>query len=199
MIAEIFEDIQLLLKNPESVFESILSSTRNFYTKPYILFSFLLNTYYVFLPSYLIIFNILSLFIFFLLLALSYYFMQEIFLVYQETKAQEIEDEKFFYKIAYCFAIANIPSLCLNLLANVFCLVLLDNILVALFMAALMNVPVAMVGVFYSLKVLKVVSNAEYDLQNYIEISFRSLISAVQENFGLRAMQELFDDFKAAK
>lgn len=199
MIAEIFEDIQSLLKNPENVFENILSSNRNFSTKSFILFSFFLNTYYVFLPSYLIIFNILSLFIFFLLLALSYYFMQEMFLVYQETREEEVQDENFFYKVAYCYALANIPSLCLNLIANIFCLILLDNILVALFMAALVNVPIAMIGVFYSLKVLKVISKAEYDLQNFIEISFRSMITAIQENFGLRAMQELFEDFRAAK
>lgn len=117
------------------------------------------------------------------------------------TEIQEIEDDgnQLFYKLAYCFALASVPALCLNLISNVLCLILIKNLVVALFIAALINIPICIVGVFYSYMALGVLSKGEYDLQNLIEISSRSLLTTLQENFGLRAVQEMIEDFQAAK
>ncbi len=194
---EIFEDIKSVIRTPTETFTRILNSPRLYYSKVWIVFIIFMNTYYLFLPSNLVTMNIIAIVMFFLAIGFTYYFMQEVTIDFKEARSIEDED-KSFYKVAYAFSIANAPALFLNVLNNFLCLLLTKNLIVGVFFAGLISVPISILGLVYVLKVLKVISHGQATLQDLVEVSSRSFITTLQETLGLRAIQELIEDFKAA-
>ncbi len=190
-------DLSSMLKDPESFFKSNLEAKSERFTPANLVFIAFMHSYFIFLPSYLVMFNILAIIIFFLLLGLMYYFMQEAFLAYQEhSNLDEEIDDRFFYTIAYLFSLAQIPVLILILINNILCLILNTNVIVGVFWATLLSLPIAIFSLYYPLKLMPLITGRENNLPILIEFVSRSFTTTCGQALGLRAIQELWIDFK---
>ncbi len=197
-LKQVLADTKSMLKNPTETFMIILSSGEIKASRLDIFFVVLLHTYYIFIPSYLIMINILAILFFFLLVGLMYYFMQECLIIYKENHAQDIDDDRFLYTIAYCFAIANVPAFILNVVNNLVSIVLADNLLVGIFWAVLINIPILIVALLYPLKLFKVITNRDYNLTIFFEVGMRSFITTCRQALGLQAVRDIAIDWQEA-
>ena len=196
---QVMADTQSMLKQPHETFMRILSSGEIKASRLDIFFVILLHTYYIFIPSYLIMINILAILFFFLLVGFMYYFMQECLIIYKENNAQDIDDDRFLYTIAYCFAIANVPAFILNIINNLVSIALADNLLVGIFWAVLINIPIAIVAFVYPLKLIKCLTNRDYNITTYFEVGMRSFITTCRQALGLQAVRDIAIDWQEAK
>ncbi len=198
-LKQVLADTQSMLKNPTETFMIILSSGEIKASRLDIFFVVLLHTYYIFIPSYLIMINILAILFFFLLVGLMYYFMQECLIIYKENHSQEIDDDRFLYTIAYCFAIANVPAFILNIVNNLVSIALSNNLLVGIFWAVLINIPILIVALLYPLKLFKVITNRDYNMTIFFEVGMRSFITTCRQALGLQAVRDIAIDWQEAK
>jgi hypothetical protein len=198
-LKQIRVDTKSVLSKPHETFTRILSSGEVKASRLDILFIVLLHTYYIFIPSYLIMINILAILFFFILVGFMYYFMQECLIIYRENNAQDIDDDRFLYTIGYCFALANIPAFILNIVNNLVSIVLADNLLVGIFWAVLINIPIAIVAFVYPIKLLKCITSRDYNVTTYFEIGMRSFITTCRQALGLQAMRDIAIDWQEAK
>ncbi len=195
-LKQVTTDTRSAIRKPHETFVRIISSGEIKATRLDILFILLLHTYYIFIPSYLIMINILAILFFFLLVGFMYYFMQECLIIYKENNSQDVDDDRFLYTIAYCFAIANVPAFILNLINNLVSIVLSDNLLVGIFWAVLINIPIAIVALYYPLQLFKVITNRDYNLTIFFEVGLRSFITTCRQALGLQAVRDIAIDWQ---
>lgn len=199
-IEKIVSDFSSFIKGPKSFFESVLRIEEFHVSKPMLVFVFFMHCYFVFLPSYLTLFNILAIVILFLSLANIYYFSQEAYLRYCELSGFKRSDSdgfgRNFYRVAYVHALAGIPILILNLLNNVFSFVYSDNFLVAAFVATLMNLPIMLIAFYMAYKLSVVVNQGDEPIKNFFDFYLRALIKALEQGFGLFTIKEIKLDWQ---
>lgn len=196
---QVFNDTKSILEKPHEAFTRILSSGEIKASRLDILFIILLHTYYLFLPSYLIMINILAILFFFILVGFMYYFSQECLIIYKENNSQDLDDDRFLYTIAYCFALANVPAFLLNIVNNLVSIILADNLLVGIFWAVLINIPIGIVAFVYPLKLLKCLTNRDYNVTIFFEISMRSFITTCRQALGLQAIRDIAIDWQEGR
>lgn len=196
---QVWQDFRLLLSNPSEFFRAILSSKEIKYSKFHIVFILLMNSYFLFIPSFLVMVNILVILFFFLAIGTMYYFALEVFILHQEYSSDAPEEDRFLYSIAYGFSIANMPAMFLSLVNNLLCVILSKDLLLGIFFALLFSIPILFVSLFYSTRFIAIITQKESgNLKLLIELSLRSLITTLKEACGLDAIQEIWIDFKEA-
>lgn len=195
----VWQDFKSLLKDPNAFFKTLLATREIKYSKANIIFVLLMNSYFLFLPSFLVMVNILAVIFFFICVGLMYYFMLEVLILYQEYNNETVEDDRFLYTIAYGFSIANMPAMFLTILNNLLCVIITKDLLVGIFFAILFNIPILFVSLFYPLRFIATITQKESgNLKLLIELSARSLITTFKEAFGFDAIQEIWVDYKEA-
>jgi hypothetical protein len=196
-IKTLFTDLKNFLLRPSRTTSAILSRGTPV-TRSTLFFIILVNSYFLFLPSFLIMLNVIIFFIFFISLGSVYYFSQEMNILYQEETEQGTED-RFFYVIAYCFALAGFMGLILNLLANVLFIVFCKFVIEGVFWATLFSVPVTIVYLFYCIKITSVLCPSSNPVSKYIEQISQSFILTCKEGLGFKAVSELLIDWRELK
>jgi hypothetical protein len=154
-----------------------------------------MQVYLFFLPSYLFFFNILSLVLIPINIGLIYNLSQDLELLYFKKQDSEL----FFYRILYCLALSQIPSLIVNLLNNVLNIFFASDLLLGVFFSALLNIPAAIIAFIYGLKVVEAVTQEKDSMRIFMELLPKSLMSTFSEPLGFRSIRELMVDFKAFK
>lgn len=193
---QIIQDISKVLASPEKRFQEILLSEKIYSSPLELSFILFMHLYYLFLPSYLIVINVLVVLMIFIVTGMVYYFMQECLLVYKEANGINIQEDKFFYTIAYCSALANIPALALNLLSNILSIVVTGNLIVGIFFAVLFNFVVLAIWLIYPLKLMKVITGRKHNIKIFFELVAASFITTCKEQLGYKAVKEIFYDFR---
>lgn len=196
---QVWQDFKLLVSNPSVLFKDILTSKEIKYSKFHIVFILLMNSYFLFVPSFLVMVNILAILFFFICIGVMYYFMLEVLILYQEHGGDAPEDDRFLYSIAYGFSIANMPAMFLSLISNLLCVIFTKDLLVGIFFALLFSIPILFVSLFYPIRFIATITQKESgNLKLLIELSVRSLITTFKEAFGFDAIQEIWVDYKEA-
>ncbi len=198
-LKQVIADSKSMIRNPQELFASILNGGEIKASRLDIAFVILMNTYYIFVPSYFIMINILAILFFFLLVGAMYYFMQECLMIYRENHSQDTDDERFLYTIGYCFAIANVPAFLLNVLNNLVSILLAKNLLVGVFWAVLINIPIIILAFLYPLKLMRVITTREYNIVTFFEVGMRSFITTCRQALGLQAMRDIAIDWQEAR
>lgn len=195
----VWQDFKSLIKNPNEFFKNLLLTKEIKYSKLYIIFILLMNSYFLFVPSFLVMVNILAVIFFFISIGLMYYFVLEVLILHQEYSNETVDNDRFLYTIAYGFSIANMPAMFLTLANNLLCVIFAKDLLVGIFFAIIFNIPIFLVSLFYPLRFIATVTQKESgNLKLLIELSARSLITTFKEAFGFDAIQEIWVDYKEA-
>ncbi len=189
-------DIQKVFRSPVQGFREILESRKIYSSQWHLSFVLFMHLYFLFLPSYLIVINILVLLMIFILSGMLYYFAQECFLIYKESHRLDIQDDKFFYTIAYCFAIANIPGFILNLFLNIVSISFSDNFIVGLAIAVVLNFIALIFCWFYPLKFMQVITGKNKNIGVFFGLIASSFIVTCKQQLGFKAVKEIFFDFQ---
>ncbi|MCE2929694.1 MAG: hypothetical protein LW817_08720 [Candidatus Caenarcaniphilales bacterium] len=192
---KIIDDILAVTLKPFRLFDDILSNPDWKPNRKVIIFVLLMQVYLFFLPSYLFFFNILSLVLIPINIGLIYNLSQDLELLYFKKQDSEL----FFYRILYCLALSQIPSLIVNLLNNVLNIFFASDLLLGVFFSALLNIPAAIIAFIYGLKVVEAVTQEKDSMRIFMELLPKSLMSTFSEPLGFRSIRELMVDFKAFK
>lgn len=198
MAVTIIEDIKKVLPKPQEAFDQILLDQNFKLEKKHILFAIFMNTYYILVPSYFVALNILVILMFFILIGVMYYFSQECMIIYKENReiGDETSDDLFFYRIAYCFALANIPALLYSVISNTLSLLFTKYLIVGMFIALLLTFPGLIFSFLYPLKLMRIITRRKHNLKTLIELAMQSFIRTCNELLGYRAVREVWEDLK---
>jgi hypothetical protein len=198
MIKKIFADTKQLFKKREEFFAELLASGDIKDSKGYILFILLMNTYYVFIPAFMVIMNIIIFLAFMVFAGIGYYFAQEAFIIYKEHKGDPEMDDRYFYTVAYCFALANVPAMLYLLLVNLFAFAFSKYEVIAIFVAMVLSLPALFLALYPPLKLMKFISGSDYNIQLFADLIVSSFIKACNEWLGFKALQEMWVDYQSA-
>jgi hypothetical protein len=193
----VIADIKSVLLKPKSTFQSILESTNNYFSPKHLIFTLVMNLYYLFIPSFLLLLNILIFVAPLILVAMAYYFAQDGLLLYKDNTAKELED-KFFYRIAYCFALANLPTLIFALLVNYIPIIFSEFLVVGIFWAIVLSTLLIFLAPIYPLKLLAVLTGQNFNLPLLMDLLSTSFLLTIKEKFGLKALQEITVDLRTS-
>lgn len=193
----LFADLKNFVKHPTRTISEILSR-KTPVTRELLVFVIFTNCYFLFLPSFLLLLNIIIFFIFFISLGSVYYFSQEMAISYEEETGADVED-RFFYVVAYCFGLAGFIGFILNLLANFFFIVFNKFLVVGVFFATLFTLPIALIYFFYCIKITAVLCPNSNAVSKYIEQISQSFILTCKEGLGFKAVSELLIDWRELK
>lgn len=188
-------DIKSTLLRPKSTFQSILESSNNYFSPKHLIFILILNIYYLFIPAFLLLLNILIFIAPLIFIAMAYYFSQDGLLLYRDNVSRDLED-KFFYRIAYCFALANLPALIFAFSVNYIPLIFSEFLVVGVFWAIVLSFFILFIAPIYPLKLLSVLTGQNFNLPLFLDLLSTSFLLAVREKFGIKALQEIFVDLK---
>jgi len=190
-------DLKNFVKHPTRTISEILSR-KTPVTRALLVFVIFTNCYFLFLPSFLLLLNIIIFFIFFISLGSVYYFSQEMAISYEEETGADVED-RFFYVVAYCFGLAGFIGFILNFLANFVFIVFNKFLVVGVFWATLFTIPVSIIYFFYCIKVTAVLCPNSNAVSKYIEQISQSFIVTCKEGLGFKAVSELLIDWRELK
>lgn len=190
-------DLKNFVKHPTRTISEILSR-KTPVTRALLVFVIFTNCYFLFLPSFLLLLNIIIFFIFFISLGSVYYFSQEMAISYEEETGADVED-RFFYVVAYCFGLAGFIGFILNLLANFVFIVFNKFLVVGVFFATLFTLPIALIYFFYCIKITAVLCPNSNAVSKYIEQISQSFILTCKEGLGFKAVSELLIDWRELK
>jgi hypothetical protein len=190
-------DLKNFVKHPSRTISEILSR-KTPVTRALLIFIIFTNCYFLFLPSFLLLLNIIIFFIFFISLGSVYYFSQEMAISYEEETGADVED-RFFYVVAYCFGLAGFIGFILNLLTNFFFIVFNKFLVVGVFFATLFTLPIALIYFFYCIKITAVLCPNSNAVSKYIEQISQSFILTCKEGLGFKAVSELLIDWRELK
>ena len=190
-------DLKNFLREPTRTTSAIVTR-KTPVTRALLVFVIFTNCYFLFLPSFLLLLNIIIFFIFFISLGSVYYFSQEMAISYEEETGADVED-RFFYVVAYCFGLAGFIGFILNFLANFVFIVFNKFLVVGVFWATLFTIPVSIIYFFYCIKVTAVLCPNSNAVSKYIEQISQSFIVTCKEGLGFKAVSELLIDWRELK
>jgi hypothetical protein len=193
----LFADLKNFLRYPTRTTTEILGR-KVAISRALLIFIIFTNSYFLFLPSFLLLLNIIIFFIFFISLGSLYYFSQEMSISYEEETGVDLED-RFFYVIAYCFALAGFIGFLLNFFANLLFISLNKFLVVGVFWATLSTMPIAIIYFFYCLKVTSVLCPNSNPVSKYMEQISQSFIVTCKEGLGFKAVSEMLIDWRELK
>lgn len=205
MFKQITRDALSAIAAPSKTFASILETRESKFNAACLLFLVIMNTYWLFLPSSWLVLNLMTLPLFIVAVGMMYYFSQECFILFQENfiennQSTELEkiDGRYFYTIAYCFALANVPALIYSIIINYTCIiyssVFFQNPIIGMAMAAALNLPALFLSLIYSLKALKAITKQDSNLPLFMDVIWTSFLFTAKEWLGLRAIRDIFID-----
>lgn len=190
-------DLKNFISHPTRTTSEILSR-KTPVTRALLFFVIFTNCYFLFLPSFLLLLNIIIFFIFFISLGSVYYFSQEMTISYEEETGADVED-RFFYVVAYCFGLAGFIGFILNFVANLIFILFNKFLVVGVFFATLCTLPIAIIYFFYCIKITAVLCPNSNAVSKYIEQISQSFILTCKEGLGFKAVSELLIDWRELK
>lgn len=192
------DKISKFLFSPKQVFEKILIDEEFNISKRHFVFLLLMNIYYVFVPSIFIMVNILAPIFIMLSIGVMYHFANRAMFVYREHSMSALHDNKFFYRVALCFALANIPAFVYLVGANIFSFVINEEPMTGLFLAYLLNFPGIFIAAIYPLHAMAVITRRKNNLFFMIRIWIESCMQTIREFLGLKVVKQVWADFRSA-
>lgn len=191
---DLIKSIPEALLKPKACFEAILLDDNFKVSKKHIWFSVFMNVYYVFVPSFFVGMHILAPLVVMTSIGMMYYFAQKTAAIYQEQSMIGIDDDKFFYKVAYCFALANIPAFILSWLTNILSWYFAGDFILGLFVAFFLNIFVLVFALIYPLKMMALINRRKNNFTSLIKLVIESCIVTVKELLGYRAIRDIYRD-----
>lgn len=186
------QDIYKIILEPSSLCSKILLDQNWTLNRQKILFIIFMQIYFFFLPSYLFVLNILVLIFALLNIGFVYCFAQELMMVASEPR----DDDDFFYRIAYCFALLQIPALIINIANNALCVIFAKDFLIGIFFSALINFFALALSLIYICKLVSIVTQEKDSLRIVLELIPKSFMNSFVEPLGLRSLREIFEDLR---
>lgn len=186
------------LFSPKKTCDSILLDENFQIKRLHLIFIIFMNIYYIFLPSFLIAYHILTPLVLMLQLGAMFYFARESSSLYSNNQGglESSLDQSFLYKIAFCFALANIPAMIYYFAANIFVFTNSQSMTLALFMAIFANIPGIIIAMIYPVKVMSVISRRNHSLVTVVQVWIHSWILSIREMLGIRAIKSIFLELK---
>jgi hypothetical protein len=125
-----------------------------------------------------------------------YYYSQEALLILEQETGKAFDDSRFFYIIAYCYGLASAVGFVLNLIANILALSLSEFLIVGVFIAAILNIPITLLVLFYCVKVTSAVCPNSNPVGQFLELVSQSFIVTCKEGLGFKALSEMLIDWR---
>lgn len=192
----ILEATKKVIYDPKPSFEALMLNTDLKITKKHLLFTVVMNVYYLLVPSTLIAVHIFAPVFFAIGLGVMYYFADEAATIYQEQKMDGVDDDKFLYKVAFCFALANVPALVLSVFNNIAAFVFANDFFVGLLIAFVLNIVWLVFAVFYPLKMLSVITRRKGNFMTLIKLIFVASIVCLKDWLGFKTLKIIYEDYK---
>ncbi len=193
---EITESAKEVLFNPTETLTKIIEDDSFIIQKKHFIFTVLMNVYYLFVPSTLLAVHIFAPLFAMVSCGVMYHFAERASVIYQEEGMKGINDNKFFYKIAYCFALANIPGLLFAIVHNIISFVYAGNFFLGLLYAFFLNIFWFIAAIFYPLIMMSVISRKKWDVVGVTKLMIQSSLITIKEFLGYKAVKELIADYK---
>lgn len=186
------------LFKPKKTCDSILLDENFQLKRKHLIFIVFMNIYYIFLPSFLATYHLLTPLVFMLQCGAMFYFAREASALYSNNKGgmETSQDQSFMYKVAYCFALANIPAMIYYAAANIFVFANNQSMTVAFVMAIFANIPGIFIALIYPVKVMGVISRRSHGLMTVIQVWLHSWILSIREMLGIRAIKNIINVLK---
>lgn len=188
-------DLISFVQSPTSFSRQILER-KNIISRYLLVFVTVSHSYYLFLPSYLILLNVIGILVFFIIIGMIYYFSQEAVLILEEESGRPFDDDRFFYVVAYCYGLASAIGMILNILTNILALVFCKFLIVGIFVATICNIPITLLVLFYYIKVTQAISPASNPVTRFFELVSQSFITTCKEGLGFKAIGDMMVDWR---
>lgn len=194
---KLIDDYFEFLKAPKEFLKRQLNDfDSSLVDKSLVVFVVLMHSYFVFLPSFLLGTNLMSLILVFFYVGVLYFTSQICLQNHQENIGINSFDSKKLYVFAYAFSLAELTGLFLNIIILFFNLTHIFSF-VGWLLGFFFMIPVALVVAFLKLSIFKVVEPEALSIVTLFRLSIEALIETIRGKFAFDAWRELWADFNS--